>query len=34
LTLLAFGKAAQVLRQSAPAVKEMKKQIEEILLRS
>lgn len=32
--LLAFGNAAQVLRQSVPAVKEMKKKIEEILARS
>jgi len=32
--LLAFGKTAQVLRQSAPAIKEMKKQIAEILRRS
>ncbi|MDD5679279.1 MAG: patatin-like phospholipase family protein [Kiritimatiellae bacterium] len=32
--MLAFGKAAQVLRQSAPAVKAMKKQIEKILTRS
>ncbi len=32
--LLAFGKAARVLRESAPAVTEMKRQIEEILARS
>ena len=32
--ILAFSKAARVLRQSAPAVKEMKRQIEQMLTRS
>lgn len=32
--MLAFGKAARVLRQSMPAVKEMKKRIEQIMARS
>jgi hypothetical protein len=30
--LLAFGEATRVFRQSAPAIKEMKKQIEELLV--
>jgi hypothetical protein len=30
--LLAFGEATRVFRQSAPAIKEMKKQIEEMLV--
>ncbi|MDD4869695.1 MAG: patatin-like phospholipase family protein [Kiritimatiellae bacterium] len=34
IPMLAFGKAAQVLRQSAPTIKEMKNNIEEILARS
>ncbi len=34
VSLLAFGKAAQVLHQSAPAIREMKKKIKAILVRS